>query len=97
MMQSSSNELSTLASDSAKYKQTKLDKHTLITELLLSQRLGLRVCHQPDINLDGFDPNLERLTCLARVKSCDTMKQFLWFGLVSLFNGISTFVGYLMP
>ena len=21
----------------------------------------------------------------------------LWFGLVSLFNGISTFVGYLMP
>ena len=22
---------------------------------------------------------------------------FIWFGLVSLFNGISTFVGYLMP
>ena len=22
---------------------------------------------------------------------------FFWFGLVSLFNGISTFVGYLMP
>ena len=23
--------------------------------------------------------------------------QFYWFGLISLFNGISTFVGYLMP
>ena len=25
------------------------------------------------------------------------LKNLVWFGLVSLFNGISTFVGYLMP
>ena len=26
-----------------------------------------------------------------------TLELWVWFGLVSLFNGISTFVGYLMP
>ena len=32
------------------------------------------------------------------VEPCDLLdKLLIWFGLVSLFNGISTFVGYLMP
>ena len=29
--------------------------------------------------------------------ACSKAMQQVWFGLVSLFNGISTFVGYLMP
>ena len=28
---------------------------------------------------------------------CNCFLRYFWFGLVSLFNGISTFVGYLMP
>ena len=37
--------------------------------------------------------------CLVRVcmKIPAPADKFDWFGLVSLFNGISTFVGYLMP
>ena len=54
VMQSFSNELNTPVSNSEKCKQTKFDTYVLILELILSRRLGLGVCHQPNINLGGF-------------------------------------------
>ena len=76
VMQCSSNELSTLASDSAKCKQTKLDIYALIPKVELSRRLGLGVCHQPDLKLSGFRSQLGvSRVYLATLKSCDTTKQ----------------------
>ena len=54
LMQSTSNELSTSVSDSAKSKQLKLDTYPLISKLIWRCKLGIRVCHQLDIKLDGF-------------------------------------------
>ena len=54
VMQSFSNELSTSPSDNVKCKQTKFNTYALIPVLILSRRLRLGVCHQPDIKLGGF-------------------------------------------
>ena len=62
VMQSSSNELSTPVSDSAKCKQMKLNTYALIPEQTLSSSLGLGVsqgvCHQSDVKLGGFQSRL---------------------------------------
>ena len=38
-----------------------------------------------------------QLLSLLWLKQNWANKEMVWFGLISLFNGISTFVGYLMP
>ena len=58
-MQSSSDELSTLVSDSAKCKQTNLDTYELISERTLSRMLGWMVCHQPDVKLGELQSQFE--------------------------------------
>ena len=77
VMQSSSNKLSFLVSDSAKYKQTKFDTYALIAELTLSGRLGLGVCQAwrkvRRVSFMAWSVSM----CLATLKSYDTMKQFV--------------------
>ena len=58
-MPSSSNELSTSVSDSAKCELTRFNTYALIPELTLSRRLGLGTCHQSDIKLEGFHEVLQ--------------------------------------
>ena len=55
---SSFNELSTLVSDTTKWKQTKFDLYPLIPELTLSCRLGFEVYQHHDLSLDGFQSRL---------------------------------------
>ena len=58
VMESSSNELSTSVSDSAKCKQTKVNTYALIPELMLSRKLNLWVCQQLHVKLSGFHSRL---------------------------------------
>ena len=51
------NELSTLVSDSRKCKRTKFDTYALIPKLMFSQRVGLGVCHQPDVKVLFTNPS----------------------------------------
>ena len=70
VMQSSSNELSTLVSDSVKCKQTKVNSRAAIRSSETDRYvIGLT------LTLASVDTSLKRLTCLATLKSCDTTKQ----------------------
>ena len=40
---------------------------------------------------------VENIDCTLQRGKTTPISVVVWFGLVSLFNGISTFVGYLMP
>ena len=42
-------------------------------------------------------PDIQSLKIAIEEEWNKMSEGFIWFGLVSLFNGISTFVGYLMP
>ena len=76
VMQSSSNELSTLVSGKAKCKQMKA---TTLCLIILEQTcvdgwVGgmIQSLNQSCV---GFNPSLKRPTCLASLKVCDTTKQ----------------------
>ena len=38
-----------------------------------------------------------KLACIKILKTFDSTNYLIWFSFVSLFNGLSTFMGYLMP
>ena len=61
--------------------------HMRIAVLLTSLNQGELVLFEGDVFVMAF----------FAIEFRVSMKCFVWFGLISLFNGISTFVGYLMP
>ena len=62
-----------------------------------SAQLAGAVEYTNSISAEGKTPINECPEYNTRLYDKEASVLYLWFGLVSLFNGISTFVGYLMP